>query len=664
MPKLDKRLFLLTLLGTTGLAAAGCSGSRETHQWDSGLWYRSSSHASVRPSNDPAQVHAQSVAATIAKAQQPATATPSMTDRVEVAEIRTQSKMSVTPVGFQRPVQVAEQPQLRTKMQTHAPEPGPAHGATFPREVTIDGITYEAKQSNSVNSPPTDTSPKPRPASRTTIANQNSSQRGLVANAATYARPARINSAYQSVAPQTPTPVPSSSVTPQMLPASQQSIVTQSIPFADREQNVVPMNLPSVLAAIDGSHPIVGHARWRVQQAHAQLAQAEVLWLPSIQAGFSFHRHDGNYQASNGDIVDVNRNSLQYGLGVGATGAGTTMPRPGILASFHLADAIFQPKQAEKTAWARGHAASATLNRQLLDASIAYLDLVDAHQEAEIASEAKRRFAELAQITDDFAETGQGLQADADRLQTELALAESRLLAAQEKSSVASAFLAQAISLDGSAEIVPTDYTALAIDLVDSSSDKGSLVATALSSRPELKESQALVASACEAYRREKYAVFVPSVLLGLSTGGFGGGLGNNLDNVDNRYDFDAMLSWETRNLGFGERAARREQTARVQQARFEKVRVMDQIAREVSEAYTQVSFRKRQISITESAVATAEDSYRRNIERIREGQGLPIEVLQSIQALESAQRAYLQSVIDHNRAQLRLQWSMGFPVS
>jgi len=53
-----------------------------------------------------------------------------------------------------------------------------------------------------------------------------------------------------------------------------------------------------------------------------QLQRSRVLWLPSLQTGFSYHRRDGNYQASNGAIVDVNRNSLQYGFGMGATGAG------------------------------------------------------------------------------------------------------------------------------------------------------------------------------------------------------------------------------------------------------------------------------------------------------------------------------------------------------
>src|SRR5690606_3684519 len=145
---------------------------------------------------------------------------------------------------------------------------------------------------------------------------------------------------------------------------------------------------------------------------------------------------------------------------------------------------------------------------------------------------------------------------------------------------------------------------------------------------------------------RQKYAPFVPSVLLGFSTGGFGGGLGNDLDNIDDRYDLDAWLTWEIRNLGFGEGAARRESEALIQQARFEKVRVLDQVAREVSEAQSQVLHRAERITITQHAIQSAEDSYEWNLRRIRDGQGLRLEVLQSLRALEDARRAYLKAVI------------------
>jgi outer membrane protein TolC len=426
---------------------------------------------------------------------------------------------------------------------------------------------------------------------------------------------------------------------------------------------VIDMNLPTALSLIGGRHPAVGFARWRVQEAYAQLDEATVLWLPSLQAGLSFHRHDGNYQASNGRIVDVNRNSFQYGMGAGATGAGTT-PRPGVAAQFHLADAIFQPQIAEKTAWARGHAANGVLNEQLLNVALAYLELLDSHQDRRIVEEALDRTAELSRLTGDFAATGQGLRADADRMETELILVESRLVSARERVSVASARLAQELSIAADRPIVPLDPLVVPIDLVSLQNDKAALISTGLANRPELKESQALVAAACEQYRRQRYAPFVPSVLLGFSTGGFGGGLGNDLENVDGRYDFDALMTWEVRNLGFGEAAASRGATARVQQATYEKLRIMDQVAREVAESYVQVLHRGERISVSQRAIAAAENSYERNLNRIRDGQGLPLEVLQSVQALEGARRAYLNAVMDYNQAQFRLQWALGWPVS
>jgi outer membrane protein TolC len=423
------------------------------------------------------------------------------------------------------------------------------------------------------------------------------------------------------------------------------------------------INLPTALSMVGGQHPAVGFAQARVREAYAQLDQARVLWLPSIQAGLSFHKHDGNYQASNGEIVDVNRNSFQYGLGAGATGAGTT-PRPGLVAQFHLADAIFQPEIAEKTAWARGHAANGVLNEQLLNAALAYQNLLNAHQDARILQESVDRANVLLKLTTDFAEAGEGLRADVDRMETEVTLIESRQLAANERIDVASARLAEALSMNIDQPFMPMDPTVVRLELVTADQDKASLISSGLANRPELKESQALVAAACEQYRRQKYAPFVPSLLLGFSSGGFGGGLGTNLDDVDGRYDLDALMTWEVRNLGFGERAARREACSQVEQAKYEKIRVMDQVAREVNEAHAQVTHRGERIIVSQRAIESASKSYERSLSRIRDGQGLPLEALQSVQAMETAKLAYLAAVTDYNEAQFRLQWALGFPVT
>jgi outer membrane protein TolC len=89
---------------------------------------------------------------------------------------------------------------------------------------------------------------------------------------------------------------------------------------------------------------------------------------------------------------------------------------------------------------------------------------------------------------------------------------------------------------------------------------------------------------------------------------------------------------------------------------------MMDQVAREITEAHSQTEARRRQIAIAQEGVQAAVDSYRRNVARIEEGKGLPIEVLQSVQALAATRREYLRTLIDYNLAQFALHRALGWP--
>ena len=113
-----------------------------------------------------------------------------------------------------------------------------------------------------------------------------------------------------------------------------------------------------------------------------------------------------------------------------------------------------------------------------------------------------------------------------------------------------------------------------------------------------------------------------------------------------------------------GEQAVQREARSRIAQARTREMATMDRIAREVNESNAQVQSRKRQIEITQEAVKAAEDSFLKNWDRIRNGQGLPIEALQAIQALATARREYVRVVADYNQAQFTLQRSLGWPIT
>lgn len=421
------------------------------------------------------------------------------------------------------------------------------------------------------------------------------------------------------------------------------------------------LDLTTALQLVGGQSPQVAFAHQRIQEAVAESDAAMSMWLPSIRAGVSLHRHEGNLQASNGTISDVNRSSLQTGFGVNAVGAGTT-PTPGLSAQFHLSDAVFAPRIAERNQSARQFGSWVTYHDEMLRAAEAYTELLRAHQEQSIAQDTLSHASDLAKQTSAFASSGQGNQADADRAATELAIRKNDLARAGEAVEVASARLAEVLHLDAPMKVVPTEQQLSPINMVTLDSTVQEMVALGLSSRPELSESRELVEAACERLRREQFAPLMPSVLLGLSYGGFGGGLGNRIANVDDRLDFDLGAVWEVRNLGWGESAARDAASARVEQARYQEMRVLDRVAREIIETRAQVRSRQSQIETAKSAITFARQAYGRDRNRVNQGQGLPLEVLQSMQALDRARREYLNSVASYNIAQFRLHHAIGWP--
>ena len=421
------------------------------------------------------------------------------------------------------------------------------------------------------------------------------------------------------------------------------------------------IDLGSALQLAAGQNPNVAFARERINEAYAQHARAEALWLPSIRAGANWNKHEGRIQDVAGTVFNTSRGSYFTGLGANAVGAGSPTV-PGIFASFQLTDAIHQPKITEHAAASRQYSATVAEQDVMLQTALAYLELLRANQELAIARDIEQLATKLSELTKAYADTGQGLVADHDRARAELAVRRNDAVRAEEGVQVASARLAQLLHLDPSIELLPTETTVVSLSLSDASGSMQELVAAGLSHRAEICEQRQLVAEACERLKREKHAPLLPSVLLGVSYGGFGGGLGNNFRQIGDRLDADAIAYWEVRNLGLGEKAARDEANSRVNQARWREIATLDRIAREVVESHAQVTARKRQLTVAEEGIQAATSSFERNSERIRNAQGLPLEALQSLQALAQARRDYLRVITDFNAAQFTLQRALGWP--
>jgi len=422
------------------------------------------------------------------------------------------------------------------------------------------------------------------------------------------------------------------------------------------------LDLATALSLASGRSVQAAYARARVEEAYGQLDRARALKLPSLRAGLNYNKHEGRIQDVAGSVIETSRGSVYGGVGACAVGAGSPAT-PGLIAQFHVADAIFQPRIAAQTVQARRHGARAAQNDALLAAGVGYLELLRAEQELAICDEVVGLVEQLERTTGEFAKSGAGTEADHDRALTELALRRCEQLRAEEAAAAASARLAEQVRWDKPTVLKPADTRLVPVELVSAHDSLQQLVSTALTSRPELAECRYLVGEAVERLNRERQSPLIPSVLLSASYGGLAGGLGSDLRGAGDRLDADAMAFWELRQMGAGEQAAQRESRARIDQARARQLQVMDRVAREVTESHLRVASGKKQMETATQAVDSAELSYRRNLERIQNGQGLPLEALQSLQALAAARREYARSIADFNIAQLTLQRATGFQV-
>jgi len=423
------------------------------------------------------------------------------------------------------------------------------------------------------------------------------------------------------------------------------------------------IDLPTSLALVSGDNPRVGYVRQRIVEACAELEAAEALWLPSVRVGANYNKHEGSLQDVGGRAIDVSRGSMFTGFGARAVGASSPAV-PGLSASFHLADAIFQPLIAQRTLAARKYAADSTTNDLLYQAAVAHLDLVQAVQHKRIALETLDQLHKLAELTASFAATEQGTQADADRARTERDLQRNVVTRAEEGIRVAAARLAEVLNLDDGMQLRPSISTIVKVNLVPEDSDIEALVSEAFENRPEMSQNTMEVSAATQRYRRERYLPLIPHLGAGMSYGGFGGGTGGTIAHYRDRFDLDAWAYWEVRNLGVGEQTARDAARARIVQTRFRGNELANRIRREVVTANARVHSARHQVDQAHSVVNSAADSYRRNLERIRNTLGLPLEVLQSIQALNASKRELLDATASYNRSQFELHRARGWPLA
>jgi outer membrane protein TolC len=431
---------------------------------------------------------------------------------------------------------------------------------------------------------------------------------------------------------------------------------------------VKPIDLASALRLAGVRNAEIQIARERIVESLALRQFAAAQWLPNLNAGGNFDHHNGPLQQSNGVILKVNRDALYVGMGAGAIGGGT-VTIPGVVWSGNVSDVIFRHLVSKQLVNQAAFNRDAVQNDVLLRVANTYMELLRAEGRRAIARRNRDEAQELARITANYAKAGLGRQADANRAATELEQRETDLLQAEQDTALASARLSQLLSLDPSTRLQPTDGWVVPQSLVPDPIPLPELLAIALTQRPEMKERQTAVQAALLEMKAAKLLPFSPNVLLGYSTGAFGGG-GNlaadagrpRFGDFNDRQDFDAVLVWSLRNLGVGNVAQVRFAESRVRSNQWREIEMLDRVRAEVASAHARTHLRFRQIETGEKAVASSTKAFTEDLLRTKNREGLPIEVLDSLRLLARSRQAYLDAIIDYNRAQFELYVSLGQP--
>jgi outer membrane protein TolC len=303
-----------------------------------------------------------------------------------------------------------------------------------------------------------------------------------------------------------------------------------------------------------------------------------------------------------------------------------------------------------------------------LRVATAYCELIRAEGIRAVALQSRDEAREVARITAVYATTGQARVADANRAASELARREGQVLAAEGFIYTASAELCRVLNLDPSIRLHPTDAYLVPMPIVPDPQPLPELIALGLLRRPELGERRAAIREAFLALEGSKVLPFSPTLLVGFSAGGFGGG--SNLVNpvfgsMSGRTDTDIIGYWTLQNLGVGNAALIKGAKARLGATRYQEIAVLNQVRAEVATAYARTHARFAQIATTEAAVRASRRGFREDYDLTINQTGrrvLPIELLNNFRLLNDARREYLDAIVDYNRAQFELYVALGQP--
>lgn len=409
---------------------------------------------------------------------------------------------------------------------------------------------------------------------------------------------------------------------------------------------VFQVDLPMTLRLAGAKNLDVQIARQRLLEAKANNEIAVWQFFPAMVPGVGYRRHDQLIQDVAGNLVDVHKDSYSIG--------------PTLVAQLDLGDAIYKKLVACRLVAAAEFAIDSQRQESVLTAALAYFELTKAQAAVRVAEDAVR-------IADNFARqlteaVRAGLAFKGDSLRAEIQVDKNRLALrqAQEQVGVAMARLVQALHLDAGVQLIAPDEGLVPLSVLATNEPLAVLLARAQVARPEVRQSQALVAMARIAKEGARYGSLIPSLGAQVFAGGLGGGIDEGRRRFGASEDYQFSLGWRLGSGGLFDRGRVQSAAAKLQVARLSEQKVVDGITREVVENHARLHSLADQLVIVRHAVQMADEGWRLAEGRREFAVGVVLEHVQAEQDLTRARLDYLTTVSEFNKAQFALGRALG----
>jgi outer membrane protein TolC len=408
-----------------------------------------------------------------------------------------------------------------------------------------------------------------------------------------------------------------------------------------------PIDLPTTLQLAGAQNLDVQIARERLAEAQANRQSAIERFFPWMTVGAAYHRRDGVAQAvPAGTISDAHYQSYS--------------PGAALTAQMDLGDAIYKSLAAKQLVKASDHALEAQRQDTTLNAAQGYFELAKAGALVQVAQEALTTSRDYQQQLHAAVSSGIVFKGDELRVQSQTEHYEIVLRQALERQRVASAELAVVLHLDSQVELVPRDAGLAPITLFATNSAMDALVAQALRTRPELKQSQALLSAARAAKNSAVYGPLIPSVGAQAFGGGLGGGPDGGPSNLGAEADYLVGLNWRIGPGGLFDSGRVNASKAQLAAVRLGEAKLKDTITSQVVVSVTRVESLWSQIALAERNLGTTTETLRLTRERKQYGVGIVLEDIQAQQDLTQARSGYFSALADYNKAQYALNKAVG----